>query len=174
MPELSTHRLIDHFFRSESGKLVAHLTSRFGSHLLTEAEDAVQEALIKAMKAWSFGQVPDNPSGWIYRVAYNSMIDALRRKQKVHYATQLPENGYESPEVSESLFQDDQIRMIFACCNPKLSREYQLILTLKILGGLSIREIAAALMKKEATVAKAYTRAKQRFQQEKPSHKNPI
>ncbi len=166
MTEHSVNKLVDHFFRNEFGKAVALLTSKFGTQYLEAAEDAVQEALTKAMQVWGYGQIPDNPTGWVIRVAQNKLIDHLRKLQRVYYATQLPETDYESPELpSDEQFKDEMIKMMFACCNPKLSTEYQIILTLKILGGLSIREISSALLKKEETIAKSYTRAKKRFKE---------
>ena len=163
---MQTSQLVDHFFRTEYGKAVSHLTSKFGASNLELAEDSVQEALIKAMQTWPYSQIPDNPTGWILRVARNKMIDHLRRDQKT--------NNQEVPERAEGMkedlslesINDDMVRMIFACCHPSLSQEYQIILTLKILGGLSIREISSSLLKKEETVAKAYTRAKKKFKKE--------
>lgn len=156
--------LVDHFFRTEYGKAVSHLTSKFGSINLELAEDAVQEALIKAMQVWPYSQIPDNPTGWILRVAGNKMIDHLRRDQKMSRPEKLPEHSEEIIDnLSFDTINDDMVRMMFACCHPSLSGEYQIILTLKILGGLSIREISTSLLKKEETVAKSYTRAKKKF-----------
>ena len=163
---MQTKTLVDHFFRTEYGKAVSHLTNRFGSKNLELAEDAVQESLIKAMQTWPYSQIPDNPTGWILRVAGNKMIDQLRRDQKMD-KQDVPDASIELEEqLSFEAINDDMIRMMFACCHPTLSAEYQIILTLKILGGLSVREIATALMKKEETVAKAYTRAKKKFKKE--------
>ncbi|MEM9339953.1 MAG: sigma-70 family RNA polymerase sigma factor [Bacteroidota bacterium] len=157
--------LVDHLFRTEYGKAVSHLTSKFGSANLELAEDCVQEALIKAMQTWPYTQVPDNPTGWILRVAKNKMIDLLRREQK-QSNEEVPDAEEEmKEEVSLSDINDDMVRMTFACCHPSLSAEYQIILTLKILGGLSIREIATSLLKKEETIAKGYTRAKKKFKE---------
>ncbi|GAB4236534.1 MAG: sigma-70 family RNA polymerase sigma factor [Ekhidna sp.] len=164
---MQTQQLVDHFFRTEYGKAVSHLTSRFGSIHLELAEDSVQEALIKAMQTWPYAQVPDNPTGWILRVAGNKMIDHLRREQKNTKSDHLPEHAEDPPAtISLEAINDDLLRMLFACCHPSLSSEYQIILTLKILGGLSVREISSALLKKEETVAKAYTRAKKKFKVE--------
>ena len=69
MPDMTTDQLIDHFFRTEYGKAVSHLTHRFGSGNLELAEDAVQDTLVKAMQTWPYAQVPDNPTGWILKVA---------------------------------------------------------------------------------------------------------
>lgn len=163
---MKADQLIDHFFRTEYGKAVSHLTNRFGSGNLELAEDSVQDTLMKAMQTWPYSQVPDNPTGWIIRVAGNKMIDQLRRGQKQTNEA-IPESTEEfTPEVSLSEINDDLVRMTFACCHPILSAEYQIILTLKILGGLSIREISTSLLKKEETVAKAYTRAKKKFKEE--------
>ncbi|WP_420316262.1 RNA polymerase sigma factor [Ekhidna sp.] len=163
---MQTPQLVDHFFRTEYGKAVSHLTSRFGSSKIELAEDSVQEALIKAMQTWPYAQIPDNPTGWILRVARNKMIDHLRRDQKINHQ-EVPESVEEMKEdLSLESINDDMVRMMFACCHPKLSQEYQIILTLKILGGLSVREISSSLLKKEETVAKAYTRAKKKFKKE--------
>ncbi|MEP0368514.1 MAG: sigma-70 family RNA polymerase sigma factor [Cyclobacteriaceae bacterium] len=158
--------LVDHFFRNEFGKAVAVLTNKYGSDMLELAEDAVQEALYKAMQTWPFQTLPDNPTGWIIRVANNKILDHLRRKDKVTYQEQIPELNEEELNPTEEEFKDDMVKMMFACCNPKLSSEYQLILTLKILGGLSVKEMASALLKKEETIAKSYTRAKKKFREE--------
>ncbi|MEQ8904780.1 sigma-70 family RNA polymerase sigma factor [Ekhidna sp.] len=163
---MKTSQLVDHFFRTEYGKAVSHLTSKFGASNLELAEDSVQEALIKAMQTWPYSQIPDNPTGWILRVARNKMIDVLRRDQKTSHQ-EVPESAVEMKEnLSFESINDDMVRMMFACCHPSLSQEYQIILTLKILGGLSIREISSSLLKKEETVAKAYTRAKKKFKQD--------
>jgi RNA polymerase sigma factor (sigma-70 family) len=161
---MEAKKLVDHFFRTEYGKAVSHLTNKFGSINLELAEDAVQEALIKAMQVWPYSQIPDNPTGWILRVAGNKMIDHLRRDQKMSRQEELPEHSEEfNDNLSLDTINDDMVRMMFACCHPSLSDEYQIILTLKILGGLSIREISSSLLKKEETVAKSYTRAKKKF-----------
>ena len=78
-----THNdLVGHLFRHEYGKIVAVLTNRFGTAHLENIEDAVQEALLKAMQVWAFKTVPDNPTAWILRVASNTLIDILRKKKK--------------------------------------------------------------------------------------------
>ena len=163
---MGVDQLIDHFFRTEYGKAVSHLTNRFGSGHLELAEDSVQDTLMKAMQTWPYSQVPDNPTGWILRVAGNRMIDQLRRGQK-QSNEEIPETSEDfHDEVSLTDINDDMVKMMFACCHPSISAEHQIILTLKILGGLSIREISTTLLKKEETVAKAYTRAKKKFKKD--------
>ena len=121
---------------------------------------------MKAMQSWPYAQIPDNPTGWILRVAQNKMIDQLRREQKSsnEQVPDLPQEAH--TDISLDSIQDDMVKMIFACCHPSLSQEHQIILTLKILGGLSIREISSSLMKREEAIAKAYTRAKKKFKKE--------
>ncbi len=160
-------KLVDHYFREEYGKIVSYLTAKYGADHLAMAEDAVQEALLKAMQTWPFSAIPNNPSGWIATVASNKMIDHLRKKAKNRQADILSESySEEAREPDMESIPDDMVKMMFACCHPTLSVEYQIILTLKILGGLSVKEIARALLKKEETVAKGYTRARKKFQQE--------
>jgi len=156
--------LVDHYFREEYGKAVSFLTAKYGSVNLEIAEDAVQEALYKAMQTWPFSQTPKNPSGWIITVASNKMIDHFRKNSRLEYAELIPESDGNFLDMELETIKDDVVKMMFACCHPSLSAEYQIILTLKILGGLSIREIARSLLKKEETVAKSYTRAKKKFQ----------
>lgn len=158
--------LVDHFFRNEFSKAVAFLTNKFGIEMLELAEDAVQEALFKAMQSWPYQGVPEAPTAWIIKVASNKILDHIRRSRKVNYRAEIPDLYTEELQYSDKELKDDMIKMIFACCNPKLSTEYQIILTLKILGGLSIDEIAATLLKKKDAVAKSYTRAKKKFSEE--------
>ena len=158
--------LVDHYFRNEYAKVVSYLTAKFGSQHLELAEDAVQEALFSAVKNWSYTQIPKNPSGWIATVASNKIIDHFRKTSRLDGEEAILHEPSESKELSLDSIQDDMVKMMFACCHPSLSTEYQIILTLKILGGLSVKEIARALLKKDEAVAKAYTRAKRKFQQE--------
>lgn len=168
---------IDHLFRRSYGKMIAILTNKFGATYLQEVEDAVQEALIKAMQLWSFQPIPDNPEAWLMRVAKNRLLDVLRRQNhwtdiKQHWQT--PDNVMpDDPNLSNSVA-DDQLRMIFACCHPSLSQEYQIILTLKLVAGFGNKEIAACLLKKEDTIAKAFTRAKKKLRSNKIKLKIPI
>lgn len=169
MDNFSAHNTLDHLFRHEYSKLVALLTNRYGSALLDLVEDAVQEALLKAGKVWSYQPMPDRPGAWLYRVANNQMIDYLRREKKsVDYETNQPEEQVVNDEfeLEEDAIQDEMLKMIFACCHPSLKAQEQLMLSLKLLCGLSVREIARALLKSEEATKKAIQRAKQKFKTE--------
>ena len=161
-----THVIIEHFFRYESGKTIAYLTKRFGATHFELIEDAVQDALMKAVQVWPFKGVPDNPSAWIMTTARNKVIDNFRKesRQDDYKAAVLDETETSKQEVyTEDELKDDMLRIMFICCHPQLSPENQLILTLKILCGFGKTEIASALLKNEEAVAKAYTRGKRKL-----------
>ena len=163
------HTTLDHLFRHEYSKLVALLTNRYGAALLDLVEDAVQEALLKAGKVWSYQPIPDRPGAWLYRVANNKMIDFLRREKKsVDFETNHrdAEADAKAYEIEEEVIQDEMLKMIFACCHPSMKPQEQLMLSLKLLCGLSVKEIARALLKSEEATKKAIQRAKQKFKNE--------
>lgn len=169
MDNFAAHNTLDHLFRHEYSKLVALLTNRYGTALLDLVEDAVQEALLKAGKVWAYQPMPDRPGAWLYRVANNQMIDFLRReKRSVNYEGNIIEEVADIGdfELGEDVIQDEMLKMIFACCHPSLKVQEQLMLSLKLLCGLSVREIARALLKSEEGTKKAIQRAKQKFKTE--------
>jgi RNA polymerase sigma-70 factor (ECF subfamily) len=157
--------LVEHFFRHEAGRLVSVLTRVFGWRNFDLVEDMVQATLLDAMQAWRLRGVPDNPTGWVRRVARNKILDALRRDrigQRVlgEWARTRPawEEGLDGLLV-DSEIEDSQLRMMFACCHPLLARENQLALTLKALCGFGNSEIARALLVGEEAVKKRLYRA---------------
>jgi len=162
-------RLADHFFRHEAGKLVSTLTRTFGVDRLQLAEDAVQEALVRALRTWPYYGIPKNPAGWITQTAKNLAVDVIRREKAFH--DKQPEiiatmerwsNGSDGnlPPFDTEI-EDDRLRMMFICCHPVIPREAQAALALKTLCGFSIGEIAKAFLTTEAAIAKRLTRAKQ-------------
>ncbi|HZV04538.1 MAG TPA: sigma-70 family RNA polymerase sigma factor [Gemmataceae bacterium] len=156
--------LVEHFFRHEAGRLVSVLTRIFGFRNFDLVEDMVQATLVDALNAWRV-RVPDNPSGWVHRVAKNKILDALRRDkigQRVltEWAADRPTHDEGLDQLFlDSEIEDSQLRMIFACCHPHLARENQLALTLKALCGFSNAEIARALLVGEETIKKRLQRA---------------
>ncbi len=179
MKQESTYTIVDHLFREEYGKVVSYLTYRYGTSQLEGIEDATQEAFLRAMKAWGYGKIPNNPTAWLLRVANNQMIDQFRKAKKFQNSETpqpyLDQASEASGEVTFSeTISDSQLKMIFACCHPSLSTEYQIILSLKLIGGFHNKEIAEALLKKEEAVAKAFTRAKRRLQQEIKTLESPV
>jgi RNA polymerase sigma-70 factor (ECF subfamily) len=157
--------LVEHFFRHEAGRLVAVLTRLFGWRHFDLVEDMVQATLLDALESWRVRGMPDNPSGWVHRIAKNKILDALRRHrigQRVlgEWAAGQPtsENGLDEL-FFDSEIEDSQLRMMFACCHPHLARANQVALTLKALCGFGNAEIARALLIGEETVKKRLQRA---------------
>jgi RNA polymerase sigma-70 factor (ECF subfamily) len=158
--------LVEHFFRHESGRLVSVLTRFFGWRHFDLVEDMVQATLLDALESWQVRGVPDNPSGWVHRIARNKILDALRRDkigQRARGEWSAERTAHSAEEIDD-LFLDDeiedsQLRMIFACCHPHLVRENQLALTLKALCGFGNSEIARALLVGEETIKKRLQRA---------------
>ncbi len=167
-PDQSPNKLVDHFFRHESGKLVASLVRFFGLRHFDLVEDMVQAALVEALDAWKIQGVPVQPAAWIYRVAKNRVLDALRRdanfqNKAAEYALQGTSSGkLQIDELfDESQLQDSQLRMIFACCHPALKPEDAIPLTLKSLCGFNEQEIAQGMLLESETVRKRIYRTKQ-------------
>lgn len=179
MTDLNLNNTIDHLFRNEYGKVVAVLLRKYGTSHIEKIEDAVQDTFLKAMQVWAFKEVPNNPTAWLYRVANNALIDVLRRHQK---SSSLEENvpskdqteDSKEPVLLDNVISDSQLQLIFACCDPSLSEEHQIILSLKLIGGFSNKELAEALLKKEEAVAKSFTRGKKKFRNEVQMLKIPV
>jgi RNA polymerase sigma factor (sigma-70 family) len=169
---VSPSRIAEDFFRHESARLVGTLTARLGTHRLQLAEDAVQEALVRALQTWPYRGVPENPSAWMTQTAKNIALDHLRREQrwqeKEDGIAEAHERWLAAPldasEPSET-FTDDTLRMMFVCFHPQLSAEAQTALALRTLGGLSPAEIAAAFLTTEAAISKRLVRARQRIRE---------
>ncbi|MEQ9298159.1 MAG: sigma-70 family RNA polymerase sigma factor [Cyclobacteriaceae bacterium] len=163
------NNLIDRLFREESGKLIAVLTRLFGAENLDLAEDVVQDALTEALRSWTDNGIPENPGGWLYRVAKNKALNILRREQVRQESSSdvahfLQSTWTAQPALehlfSEKEIQDDQLRMIFTCCHSAISVDSQIALALKTLCGFSTSEIASAFITTEENVHKRLVRAR--------------
>ena len=168
--------MVDHLSRRESGKMVAVLTRLFGAHNLELAEDVVQDTFHQALKDWTEGNLPDNPTGWLMTVAKRKAINFVRReKYAQEFAVDMDpflKSEWSLASTVEQVFleneiNDSQLRMIFTCCHPDLSRESQLALTLKTLCGFSIREVANAFLTNEETINKRLYRAREKIRDKK-------
>ena len=147
--EPSPSGLVEHFFRHESGRLVSVLIRLFGLRHLDLVEDMVQATLFEALQVWRVRGIPDEPSAWMHRVARNKVVDALRRRETLlriapAWARLHPRSAEAELDdlFLDSGIEDSELRLFFACCHPQLSRENQIALTLKSLGGFSNAEIA--------------------------------
>ncbi len=164
--------LLEHLFRHQAGRIVSYLTRALGPAHLDLAEESVQEAMLRAMQSWPYQGVPENAAAWLFRVAHNSALDALRHKRIAGEKTDAILTEFsratipvpDDPYIEEQL-RDDELRMIFMCCHPEFSREARVALSLKTVGGLSVREIAGAFLADEATIAQRLVRAKRQIRE---------
>jgi RNA polymerase sigma-70 factor (ECF subfamily) len=160
---------LEHVFREEYGRLIATLIRISGSFDL--AEEALQEAFTAATAKWDVEGTPHNPAAWLTTVAHRKLLDAFRRdKTRTDKQTEIVfESSRLQPHVEPELYDDtlvypdDRLRLIFTCCHPSLSREAQVALTLRTLGGLTTTEIAHAFLLPETTLAQRLVRAKQKI-----------
>jgi RNA polymerase sigma-70 factor (ECF subfamily) len=165
--------LVEHLFRHQAGQMLATLTHVFGLENLDLAEEVVQDALLQALRSWPFDGIPDNPRAWLFRAARNKAVDLLRRQTAFRdkepeleqrlKERQQRQDATEIPEVGE--LQDEQLAMIFVCCDPALPAESRVALTLKAVSGFSVAEIARAFLSEEPTIAQRLVRAKRRIKE---------
>lgn len=139
------------------------------------AQDALQDAVVRAIETWPRDGVPDEPRAWLTVDARRCAIDRIRRDVarggKEADAVWLLDN--EAPEPVASVVRDDLLRLVFTCCHPSLALEAQVALSLRTLGGLTTPEVARALIVPEATMAKRLTRAKQKIRQARIPYRVP-
>ena len=155
---------VERVFREVYGQAVATLVRVFGD--ITLAEDAVQDAFVVAIDRWRTGGIPPNPAGWIVTTARNRAIDGLRRStrgrelhEQLAGTASTPRRAGDDWEEGEPV-SDDQLRLIFTCCHPALRTEHQVALTLRLLGGLRVDEVARSFLVSESAMAKRLVRAK--------------
>ena len=166
----SPTQLVEHFFRHETGRLHGALLRLLGVHNLALAEDVAQEAMLRALRTWSMGGVPPNPSAWITQVAMNLAKDALRHRKMAtgkeaalitHHEQTAPTPAVAWETAQE--IRDDALRLMFVCCHPAVAPDAQVVLALKVLCGFSTAEIARAFLATESAIEKQLTRTKQRI-----------
>jgi RNA polymerase sigma-70 factor (ECF subfamily) len=141
--------------------LVSSLTRRFGD--LDIAEEAAAEAFVTALERWPTDGLPPNPGGWLTTTANRKAIDRIRRENKRDGKQQEAWMAYQhdAPEPADATAIDDErLRLIFTCCHPALSIETRVALTLRMVGGLTVAEIARAFLVQETAMGQRITRAK--------------
>lgn len=169
--------LVDHLFRRQAGRLVALIAGALGPRHLDLAEEVVQEALLCALQTWPHRGIPDNPAAWLHRVARNRAVDALRRDRAADTDPEDLERELTRrllPDQTDPLASrpDDELAMMFMTCHPAIPRESRIALTLKIVCGLSVPEIARALLSEDRAVAQRIVRAKRQIREEHLSQKS--
>lgn len=145
--------------QQEWARVVAGLTRRFGD--LDIAEDAAAEAFATAVERWPADGVPPNPGGWLTTTATRKALDRIRREAQrdtKHQAALMISD--DTPHVANGPIDDDRLRLVFTCCHPALAPEARIALTLRMIGGLTVAQIAHAFLVQETTMAQRITRAK--------------
>jgi RNA polymerase sigma factor (sigma-70 family) len=170
--------LPEHYFRHEFGRLVSVLSRRFGLQRIELCEDAAQTALLRAVQAWSLSGAPDERGAWLYRVASNYVLDALRHERHGVRVVSVLERELETsredePVLLETEVKDDVLRLLFVCADPSIPPESQLVLALKSLCGFSTEEIARRLFQREDAVHKRLQRARVRLREQQTSFDTP-
>lgn len=165
---MDINTLLTRVLRQSSGRILASLIKSFRD--FERAEDALQDAAAEALRVWPSKGIPENPAAWLHTAAKRRGIDKLRKENRHHAQqtmaalldlqqdqSQMAETDYEIP--------DERLRLIFTCCHPALSAEAQLALTLRTLGGLTVREIARAFLTSETAMLQRITRAKKKIKE---------
>ncbi|MCL4818670.1 MAG: sigma-70 family RNA polymerase sigma factor [Vicinamibacteria bacterium] len=168
----ATQTELDHLFRHHAGQMVATLCRIFGFDQLAAVEDAVQDALLLALRRWPFQGRPDNPRAWLIQVAKNRLLDRLRRAKRwqrreaelERAAAAVP--GFEAADAAfAGELRDDALALVFACCHPALPAAAQVALTLKTACGFAVPEVARAFLVGEEAMAQRLVRARQRLRE---------
>jgi RNA polymerase sigma factor (sigma-70 family) len=164
--------LIPHLFRTEYRKIVSVLCKRFGFDQMEIAEDIASDTFLTAAQTWGIKGLPENPVAWLYFVARNKAKNHLQRKS-VFENKIIPDikkefsDGYEQDiDLSPQNINDSQLQMMFAICNPAIPPESQIGLSLRILCGFGIEEIADAFLTNKETINKRLFRAREKLREE--------
>jgi RNA polymerase sigma factor (sigma-70 family) len=170
---MNQEELIPHLFRTEFRKITAVLCKLFGIDHIEIAEDVASATFLSALETWTYKGIPENPTAWLYAVAKNKAINYLNRnhlftdkiiKEIKHDASEIQEINI---DLSDENINDSQLQMLFAICHPAISTRAQVGLSLRILCGFGIDEIANALLSNRETINKRLFRAKEKLRQAK-------
>lgn len=165
--------LIPHLFRTEFQKITSVLCKLLGIEHIEVAEDIASETFLSALETWTYKGIPENPVAWLYTVAKNKAKNHITRS---HFFTEkiVPQIKHSSPaeleiaiDLSDKNITDSQLQMLFAICHPSISTEAQIGLSLRILCGFGIEEIANAFLLNKETINKRLYRAKEKLRLEK-------
>jgi RNA polymerase sigma factor (sigma-70 family) len=171
-------QLVDHLFRQEFGRMVSRLARILGAPRLAMAEDAVQHAMLQALQLWPYQGAPEYPKAWLAKVAYHRALDVLKGERKLRFFDDEKEfelrnqiEELQTTGTSESLrfseeVADERLALIFVCCHPDLPRPASVALTLKVVCGFGVEEIARAFLSTETAIEQRLVRAKRLIREE--------
>jgi RNA polymerase sigma-70 factor, ECF subfamily len=158
VPVTAVEEAITHAHRNEWARVVASLAKRFGD--LDIAEESAAEAFATAVERWPLDGVPPNPGAWLTTTANRKAIDRIRRESKRDDKQKEAQMSYDEPPEPLGVIDDERLRLIFTCCHPALAMETRVALTLRLVGGLTVPEIARAFLVQETAMGQRITRAK--------------
>ena len=170
---MEQQELIPHLFRNEFGKITAVLSRYFSTEHIAVAEDIASETFLQALETWTYKGIPENPTAWLYTVAKNKARNHLNRTKI--FSEKVVEQVSSSSSINEEIeidlsdknISDSQLQMLFALCHPSISTEVQISISLRLLCGFGIDEIATALLTNKETINKRIFRAKEKLRIEK-------
>lgn len=155
--------------------MISVLTGIFGSNNLILAEDIVQDTIVEAISNWTYKGIPENPVAWLYTVAKNKTLNAIKRKkyrdnfisENLRLSQDQKTAHLDSVNIfSEENISDDQLRMMFVCCHPAISKDSQIALILKTLCGFNISEIAKSFLTNNESINKRLVRARKTIRED--------
>ncbi|MGR6918181.1 RNA polymerase sigma factor [[Actinomadura] parvosata] len=171
MSTIEAREAVTQAHRDEWARVVAALTRRFGD--LDIAEEAAAEAFATAVQRWPADGVPPNPGGWLTTTATRLAIDRIRRESKRDDKHRKAQMSYDDPPEPLGVIDDDRLRLIFICCHPALAMEARVALTLRMVAGLTMPEIARAFLVAESAMGQRITRAKAKIKAARIPYRMP-
>ena len=163
----------DNLYKTHFGKLVTAMLQFSREIDLQTAEDLVQDSFVAALTAWGKTGIPNNPAGWLYQVCRNKALNKIKRDKKFKNPFDNNESAADEPEFSDSIFEDQQLKLLFSCANPRLAPKVQVVVTLKYVINLKVESIASVLGMTIDGIDKLLLRARRKIKMENIFLKEP-
>jgi RNA polymerase sigma factor (sigma-70 family) len=170
----SVQRETDKLYKEHFGQLIATLLCSFRAIDPEAAEDIVHDSFSSALTNWTKKGIPLNPAGWIFRVCRNKALNKIRNEKRFNAFSKNPHTDFDEIRYSESILDDQQLKLLFACAHPDLSPKVQIVITLKYVVNLRVDAIAKMLGMTVDGVDKLLARARQRIKEEKILLEEPV
>src|SRR5688572_14893982 len=170
----SVHAEVDKLYKEHFGKMVASLLYSSRDIDLESAEDVVQDSFSAALKDWEINGPPLNPTGWLYKVCKNKALNKIRKDKRTQGYTENMDLQAVEMKFAETAFDDQQLKLLFACAHPDLTPKTQVVITLKYVANLKVEAIAKILAMTIDGVDKILLRARQKIKDEKILLEEPV